>query len=79
MVFIDLFRIFYNCLLAAIFIYVDIVIPTQTASGGGSVLVGIAIYGAIYLLVKSVLAVMYHCWWVFFKIMGLCIKDEPDK
>lgn len=73
-----LFRIFYNCLAAAIFIYIDIVIPAQTASGGGSVLIGLAIYGAAYLLVKSILAMMYHAWWVFFKIIGLCVKDQPD-
>ena len=76
MVCLILFRIFYNCLLAAIFIYVDIVVPAKTASGGGFVLLVLACYGAIYLLVKTVLAVMYHAWWVFWKLIGCCSGEQ---
>jgi hypothetical protein len=62
-----LFRLFYNCLLSYIMIYVDVVIPE---SGTGPqdnrkwVLIIIAIYGTAQMFIKSMLAIFYHFRWM---------------
>ena len=74
-----LFRLFYNALIAGIFVYIDIVVPARTSTGGGSVLIGIAIYGSAFLLLKTILAIYNHLWWFF---CGQCcndMKSNPDR
>ena len=61
--------------MTAIFIYIDIVVPARTSTGGGSVLIGIAIYGSAFLLLKSLLAIFYHVKWVIF---GKCFDQVKD-
>lgn len=59
---------FYNCLLAYIFIYVDVVIPesgTGPQNNRKMILVIIAIYGTSQMFLKSVLAIYYHLKWLF--------------
>lgn len=62
-----LLRLFYNCLLAYIMIYVDVVIY-QSGTGKQNnrkwVLIIIAIYGTSQLLIKSLLAIFHHFKWM---------------
>jgi chitin synthase len=60
--------LFYNCLLAFIFIYVDVIIPESSDVNGsrnGSVmLIIIAFWGTLTILLKSMFAMYYHFKWV---------------
>ena len=70
MVTIYLFRLFVNCVLAYIFIYIDIVIPETCTGPFGNrkiVLIVIAMYGTAQMMVKAGLAIYYHFKW--------CITD----
>lgn len=82
MVKIILFRLFYNCLLAYIFIYVDVVIPQNTSGPENNrkiILIIIAIYGTVQLFIKAVLAIFYHFKWLLFDCR--CCNDilYPDR
>jgi len=62
--------LFYNCFLAYLFIYIDVVIPESGTGPLGNrkyVLIIIAIYGTAQMFTKAVLAIFYHFRW--------CITD----
>ena len=66
MVSLFLFRLFYNCLLAYIMVYVDVVVPesgTGPQNNRRMVLIIIAFYGTIQMFLKAVLAIYYHFKW----------------
>jgi hypothetical protein len=57
--------LFFNALLAYIFIYVDLVIPQRTGAEGGKVLLAIALYATSVMLLKTILAAIYYFKWLF--------------
>ena len=64
--------LFYNCILAYILIYVDLVVPQRKGTEGGYVLLAICIYATIQIGVKTVLALIHFIYWIIrFKICGL--------
>lgn len=69
--------LFYNCVLAYILLYVDIVVPQRSGTEGGIVLLGICIYSSFILFFKSLLAVLNFIHWIVrYKIMPL--KVDPS-
>lgn len=50
--------------MAFLFLYIDVVIPQQTNSDGGLVLISIALYATFIIAVKSVLAIYNHVRWI---------------
>lgn len=78
MVTIRLFRLFYNCILAFLFVYVDVVIPESGTGPQGNrkmVLIVIAIYGTTQMLIKALLAIYYHFKWMITDCR--CLNDKP--
>ena len=64
--------LFYNCVLAYILIYVDLVVPQRKGTEGGYVLLAICIYATIQIGVKTFLAFINFVWWLFrYKMCGL--------
>jgi hypothetical protein len=59
------FRLFWNAILAFVFLYIDIVVPQRGDSDGGKVLLGIGIYSTAIILIKTILAVYNHFKWIF--------------
>lgn len=60
-------RLFYNSVMAFIFLYIDVVVPQRTDSDGGVVLIAIALYATFIIVVKSVLAIYNHFKWIAFE------------
>ena len=71
MVILKLFRIFWNAILAYLFIYIDTVVSQPeagsgtTSSGTRLILVIIAIYGTVQMFLKLILAYFHHFKWMF--------------
>ncbi len=60
-----LFRLFINSVLAFAFLYIDIISRENGVHDRGDVvLVAIAIYGTIFMLIKTLLAVYNHFKWM---------------
>jgi len=67
-----------NCVLAYIFIYVDVVIPESGTGPLGNrkwILIFIAIYGTTQMLIKCSLAIYYHLKWCFTDCR--CLNKKP--
>ena len=83
MVFFSLFRVFWNAIIAYIFIYVDIVVSQPEAGSGTTnngariILVIIAIYGTAQMFLKLILAYFHHIKWM---LTNCCrSKIEPER
>lgn len=64
--------LFYNCIMAYILIYVDLVVPQRKGTEGGYVLLAICIYATIQIGVKTVLALLHFFYWIIrFKICSI--------
>lgn len=64
--------LFYNCVLAYILIYVDVVVPQRVGNQGGIVLLGICIYATVQIGIKTLFAFLNFMHWIFaHKICGL--------
>jgi hypothetical protein len=59
-------RLLYNCILAYIFLYIDIVVPQRTNTNGGKVFIAIAFYATFIALTKTIFAVYNHFKWILF-------------
>lgn len=70
-----LFRLFFNALLAFIFLYVDFFMPRDTKKG--IILLAIGIYATGILFIKVVLAVGHQIKWMFFE--RCCNRIRYDK
>lgn len=59
-------RLFWNCLLSFIFLYVDIIMleVDPGSNSGGYILIIIAYFGALTIGVKTFLALCYHLKWM---------------
>jgi len=68
--------LFYNCMLAYILIYVDLIVPQRKNEQGGIVLLGISIYATIQIGFKTLLAVINFVGWFFGQY--LCRKKFFD-
>lgn len=66
-IFYIILRLFYNSVMAFIFLYIDVVVPQRTDSDGGVVLIAIALYATFIIVVKSVLAIYNHFKWIAFE------------
>ena len=70
MVIYSLFRVFWNAIIAYLFIYIDIVVTQPdagvgtTSQGARIILVVIAIYGTAQMFLKLVLAYFHHIKWM---------------
>lgn len=67
MVLFPLYRLFYNCLLAYVLIYIDIVIPNWTTGPNENrriIIICIGFYSTAYFLLKSVLAIYHQLKWI---------------
>ena len=72
-----LFRLFYNAVLLFIFIYIDILSMENGGNyNGGIVLLVVGVYGSVYMVVKTVLALYYHFKWL---ILEKCCLKLTDK
>ena len=74
----SLFRLFINCLLAYLFIYIDVVIPESGTGPLGNrkwMLIIIAFYGTIQMFIKACLAIYYHWQWMLTDCR--CWSDKP--
>jgi chitin synthase len=70
--------LFYNCVLAYLLIYIDVVVPQRNGTQGGYVLLGICIYASFQIGFKAVLALVHFVWWIF-RYKMCCIKfDIPE-
>ena len=56
----------YNCILAYIFLYIDVVVPQRTNTNGGKVFIAIAFYATFIIVAKTIFAVYNHFKWIFF-------------
>ena len=92
MVLLTLFRLFWNSILAYIFIYIDIVVCQGNSNsnvctnlsggngGAGIVLVCIAIYSTTQMFLKLVLAMGHHISWMLCNCCrGTLEEDRRDK
>jgi hypothetical protein len=67
--------LFYNCILAYILIYVDIVVPQREGKEGGLVLLGICIYATVQIAIKTLLALWYFLKWAIVHLFQKCCKS----
>ena len=58
------YRLFYNSIMAFIFLYIDVVVPQRNNTDGGQVLIAIALYATFIIFVKSILAIYNHIKWI---------------
>lgn len=71
--------LFYNCILAYILIYVDIVIPQRNGTQGGIVLLGIGIYATVQIGFKTILATLNFIHWLLrYKMCGIRTGISKD-
>lgn len=72
--------LFYNCILAYILIYVDIVVPQREGKEGGIVLLGICIYATVQIAIKTLLALWNFLGWALVHLFQKCCKShmEPE-
>lgn len=82
MVKVSLFRLFYNCLLAYVMVYVDVVVPesgTGPKNNRRMILIIIAIYGTAQMFLKASLAIYYHLKWCLTDCTCLRKQLYPDR
>ena len=71
--------LFWNCVLAFVFIYIDIVIPNSKNNTGPDgnrrmVLIALAFYGTFYLTLKALLAFYHQIKWLFNRLCSCCCE-----
>lgn len=76
--------LFYNALLAYIFIYIDIVVlesdnPSANGQRGALVLIIIAFWVTITIVLKTLFAFYYHFKWLFTEKCCLKLMDEEER
>jgi hypothetical protein len=72
--------LFYNCILAYILIYVDIVVPQREGKEGGIVLLAICIYATVQIAIKTLLALWNFLGWALVHLFQKCCRltMEPE-
>lgn len=70
--------LFYNCILAYILIYIDVVVPQRSGSDGGIVLLAICIYATVQIGIKTLLALANFIGWLITHLISKICHSKLD-